>query len=62
MLKIFLLASVVCSLVSLIVTFIQFCNADDATLPSYYERILLEFGFFFNGLLILVISLLFGWI
>ena len=58
MLKIFLLASVV----SLIVTFIQFCNADDATLPSYYERILLEFGFFFNGLLILVISLLFGWI
>lgn len=62
MLKIFLLASVVCSLISLIVTFIQFCNTDDATLPSYYERILLEFGFFFNGFIILVISLLFGWI
>lgn len=62
MIKYFLLGNLIISLLFLVYHFIQFANSDEKTEPIYYEKLLVEFGFFFNCLVILVVSLLFGWI
>ena len=62
MIKYFLIGNLIISLLFLVYHFEQFANADEKTEPIYYEKLLIEFGFFFNCLVILVVSLLFGWI
>ena len=62
MIKYFLIGNLIISLLCLAYHFIQFTNSDEETEPIYYEKLLVEFGFFFNCLVILVVSLLFGWI
>ena len=62
MIKYFLIGNLIISLLCLAYHFDQFANSDETTEPIYYEKLLVEFGFFFNCLAILVVSLLFGWI
>ena len=62
MIKYFLIGNLIISILCLIYHFNQFANSDDTTAPIYYEKLLVEFGYFFNCLVILVFSLLFGWI
>lgn len=62
MIKYFLIGNLIISLLFLVYHFEQFANADEKTELIYYEKLLVEFGFFFNCLVILVVSLLFGWI
>ena len=62
MIKYFLIGNLIRSVLCLAFHFIQFTNSDEKTEMIYYEKLLVEFGFFFNCLVILVVSLLFGWI
>lgn len=62
MIKYFLIGNLIISLLFLVYHFEQFANADEEKEMIYYEKLLVEFGFFFNCLVILVVSLLFGWI
>ena len=62
MIKYFLIGNLIIPLLFLVYHFEQFANADEKTELIYYEKLLVEFGFFFNCLVILVVSLLFGWI
>lgn len=62
MIKYFLIANLIVSILCFAYHFDQFANSDEETEPIYYEKLLMEFGFFFNSLVILVVSLLFGWI
>ena len=62
MIKYFLIGNLILSVLCLAFHFIQFANSDEETEPIYYEKLLVEFGYFFNCLVILVFSLLFGWI
>lgn len=62
MIKYFLIGNLIISLLFLVYHFEQFANADEKTELIYYEKLLVEFGYFFNCLVILVVSLLFGWI
>ena len=62
MIKYFLLGNLIISILCFVYHFEQFANADEKTEPIYYEKLLVEFGYFFNCLVILVVSLLFGWI
>ena len=62
MIKYFLIGNLIISILCFAYHFDQFVNSDEETEPIYYEKLLVEFGFFFNCLVILVVSLLFGWI
>lgn len=62
MIKYFLIGNLIISLLFIVYHFEQFANSDEKTEQTYYEKLLVEFGFFFNCLVILVVSLLFGWI
>ena len=62
MIKYFLIGNLILSILCFVYHFDQFVNSDEETEPIYYEKLLVEFGFFFNCLVILVVSLLFGWI
>ena len=62
MIKYFLIGNLIISILCLVYHFDQFANSDEETEPIYYEKLLLEMGYFFNCLVILVFSLLFGWI
>ena len=62
MIKYFLIGNLIISLLCLAYHFDQFANSDETTETNYYEKLLIEFGFFFACLVILVVSLLFGWI
>lgn len=62
MIKYFLIGSLIISLLCFAYDFDQLINADEEKGPIYYEKLLVEFGFFFACLVILVVSLLFGWI
>ena len=62
MIKYFLIGSLLLSILCFVYHFDQFANSDEKTEPIYYEKLLVEFGFFFACLVILVVSLLFGWI
>lgn len=62
MIKYFLIGNLIISLLFIVYHFEQLANADEEKRPIYYEKVLVEFGFFFNCLVILVVSLLFGWI
>lgn len=62
MIKYFLTANLIISILCLAFHFIRFVNSDKKTEPIHYEKLLLEFGYFFACLVILVFSLLFGWI
>ena len=62
MIKYFLLGNCICGLVVLANDFCLFVRSDERNAMRYYKRLLLDFGFFFNGFLISVVSLLFGWI
>ena len=62
MIKYFLVGNLIISILCFAYDFDRFVNADETTEPIYYEKLLVEFGFFFNCLVILVVSLLFGWI
>lgn len=62
MIKYFLIGNLIISILCLAYDFDRFANSDEKTEHIYYEKLLMEFGFFFNSLVILVVSLLFGWI
>ena len=62
MIKYFLIANLIVSILCFAYHFDRFANSDEETEPIYYEKLLLEMGYFFNCLVILVVSLLFGWI
>lgn len=62
MIKYFLIGNLIISILCFVYHFDQLMNADEKTEPIYYEKLLVEFGYFFNCLVILVVSLLFGWI
>ena len=62
MIKYFLIGNLILSVLCITYHFDQFANSDETTEPIYYEKLLIEFGYFFNCLVILVVSLLFGWI
>lgn len=62
MIKYFLIGNLILSVLCLAYNFDQFMNSDEETERIYYEKLLVEFGYFFNCLVILVVSLLFGWI
>ena len=62
MIKYFLIGNLIISLLFLAYHFVRFANSDEEKELIYYEKLLVEFGFFFNCLVILVVSLLFGWI
>ena len=62
MIKYFLIGNPIISVLCVAYDFDRFANSDEKTAPIYYEKLLIEFGFFFNCLVILVVSLLFGWI
>ena len=62
MIKYFLIGNLIISILFLVYHFEHFANSDETTEPIYYEKLLVEFGYFFNCLVILVVSLLFGWI
>ena len=62
MIKYFLIGNLIISLLFLVYHFEQFANSDETKEMIYYEKLLVEFGYFFACLVILVFSLLFGWI
>ena len=62
MIKYFLIGNLIISLLCLTYHFDQFVNSNEKTEPMYYKKLLMEFGYFFNSLVILVVSLLFCWI
>lgn len=62
MIKYFLIGNLIISILCLTYDFDRFANSDEKTEHIYYEKLLIEFGYFFNCLVILVVSLLFGWI
>lgn len=62
MIKYFLIGNLILSFLCIAYHFDQFANSNEKKKPIYYEKLLLEMGFFFNGLVILVVSLIFGWI
>ena len=62
MIKYFLIGNLIISILCFAYDFDRFANSDETTEPIYYEKLLVEFGYFFNCLVILVVSLLFGWI
>lgn len=62
MIKYFLIGNLIISVLCLTYDFDRFANSDEKTEHIYYEKLLIEFGYFFNSLVILVVSLLFGWI
>lgn len=62
MIKYFLIGNLIISILCLTYDFDRFANSDEKTEHIYYEKLLVEFGYFFNCLVILVVSLLFGWI
>ena len=62
MIKYFLIGNLILSILCFAYDFDRFANSDKKTEPVYYEKLLIEFGYFFNSLVILVVSLLFGWI
>lgn len=62
MIKYFLIGNLIISILCLAYDFDRFVNSNEKTESMYYEKLLMEFGFFFNSLVILVVSLLFGWI
>lgn len=62
MIKYFLIGNLIISLLCLTYHFDRFVNSNEKTEPMYYKKLLMEFGYFFNSLVILVVSLLFGWI
>lgn len=62
MIKYFLIGNLIISILCLAYDFDRFANSDEKTEHIYYEKLLIEFGYFFNSLVILVVSLLFGWI
>lgn len=62
MIKYFLIGNLIISILCFVYHFDRFANSDKTTEPIYYEKLLMEFGFLFNSLVILVVSLLFGWI
>ena len=62
MIKYFLIGNLIISLLCLAYHFDRFVNSNEKTEPMYYKKLLMEFGYFFNCLVILVVSLLFGWI
>lgn len=62
MIKYFLIGNLIISLLFLVYHFEQFANSDETKEMIYYEKLLVEFGYFFNCLVVLVVSLLFGWI
>jgi hypothetical protein len=62
MIKYFLIGNLIISILCLTYDFDRFANSDEKTEHIYYEKLLIEFGYFFNSLVILVVSLLFGWI
>lgn len=62
MIKYFLIGNLITSILCLTYDFDRFANSDEKTEHIYYEKLLIEFGYFFNSLVILVVSLLFGWI
>lgn len=62
MIKYFLIGNLIISILCFAYDFDRFANSDETTEPIYYEKLLIEFGYFFNSLVILVVSLLFGWI
>ena len=62
MIKYFLIGNLIISILCLAYDFDRFTNSDEKTEPIYSEKLLIEFGYFFNCLVILVVSLLFGWI
>lgn len=62
MIKYFLIGNLILSILCLAYYFIRFANSDEEKELIYYEKLLLEMGYFFACLVILVFSLLFGWI
>lgn len=62
MIKYFLIGNLILSVLCIAFHFIRFANPDEEKEPIYYEKLFLEFGYFFACLVILVFSLLFGWI
>lgn len=62
MIKYFLIGNLIISILCLAYDFDRFANSDEKTESIYYGKLLIEFGYFFNCLVILVVSLLFGWI
>lgn len=62
MIKYFLIGNLIISVLCFVYHFDRFVNSNEKKEPMYYEKLLMEFGFFFNSLVILVVSLLFGWI
>ena len=62
MIKYFLIGNLILSILCIAYHFNRFANSDEETEPIYYEKLLLEFGYFFACLVILIFSLLFGWI
>ena len=62
MIKYFLIGNLILSILCFAYDFDRFANSDEKTEHLYYEKLLIEFGYFFNSLVILVVSLLFGWI
>ena len=62
MIKYFLIVTLIISILCFAYHFIRFANSDEEKEMIYYEKLLLEFGYFFACLVILVFSLLFGWI
>lgn len=62
MIKYFLIGNLILSFLCFAYHFDRFANSDAKTEPIYYEKLLLEMGYFFACLVILVFSLLFGWI
>lgn len=62
MIKYFLIGNLIISVLCFAYDFDRFANSDEKTEPIYYEKLLIEMGYFFNCLVILVVPLLFGWI
>ena len=62
MIKYFLIGNLILSILCFAYDFDRFASSDETTEPIYYEKLLIKFGYFFNCLVILVVSLLFGWI
>lgn len=62
MIKYFLLGNLILATISIAINFARFARSDEDTEMKYYEKLLLDGGYFFACFLITVVSLLFGWI
>ena len=62
MIKYFLFCSAIMAFIVLAIDFDRFAHSDEDTEMKYYERLLLDAGYFFACFFISVISTLFGWI